>query len=39
MLPSFVLPEIVLDVAMFMVVTCVLKFIPLGTCELRDRVR
>ena len=31
MLPSFVMPEIVLGVAMFMVVTCVLKFIPLGT--------
>jgi hypothetical protein len=31
MLPSFVMPEIVLDVAMFIVVSFVLKFIPLGT--------
>jgi hypothetical protein len=31
MLPSFVLPEIVPGVAMFMVVSLVLKFIPLGT--------
>jgi spermidine/putrescine transport system permease protein len=31
MLPSFVMPEIVLGVAMFMVVSFVLKFIPLGT--------
>lgn len=31
MLPSFVMLEIVLGVAMFMVVSFVLKFIPLGT--------
>jgi ABC-type spermidine/putrescine transport system permease subunit II len=31
MLPSFVMPEIVPGVAMFMVVSFVLKFIPLGT--------
>jgi len=31
MLPSFAIPEIVLGVAMFMVVSFVLQFIPLGT--------
>jgi spermidine/putrescine transport system permease protein len=38
MLPSFVMPEILLGVAMFMVVSFVLKFIPLGTWASRGLV-